>query len=171
QMAAGWFKFTGSSPYPALTANSDHSKFTYGNKQNRQYRMGWSIFYFTLLHVVSKKVFQIQGKRDEGKEGIVLDWISRSIPITFDHRENAIERLSHGIILCEFIQSINSHALARKISHKSSRFAATENLENFQDGLIALGLDRTQLFPISDLIEKKDITSLVNTLSILKHMV
>lgn len=32
------------------------------------------------------------------------------------------------------MQSINSHALVRKISHKSSRFAATENLENFQDG-------------------------------------
>ncbi|GMT11035.1 hypothetical protein PFISCL1PPCAC_2332, partial [Pristionchus fissidentatus] len=153
-MAEGWFKFTGSSPYPALTANSDHSKFTYGNKQNRQFRMAW-----------------IQGKRDEGKETMVLDWISRSIGVSFDDRENAAENFADGIMLCEFLQSINSHALARKISYKSSRFAATENVENFQDGLISLGLNRSQLFPISDLIEKKDITSLVNTLAVLKEMV
>ncbi|GMR40813.1 hypothetical protein PMAYCL1PPCAC_11008, partial [Pristionchus mayeri] len=153
QMAEGWFKFTGASPYPPLTANSDHSKFTYGILQNRQFRMGW-----------------IQGKHDKENENMVLDWIARTVGISLDG-DNAAEKLIDGMILCQFMHCLNSHALARKISYKSSRFGATENLENFQDALIALGLNRSQLFPISDLIEKKELSSLVNTLVTLKKIV
>ncbi|CAJ0582604.1 unnamed protein product, partial [Mesorhabditis spiculigera] len=152
-MAAGWKHFTGKSQYPELTANSTHSQFTYGTKRDRGYRMGW-----------------IQGRRDEREERNMLNWVSNISGQRIDQSDSemALEQLHDGIILCEFLNGLNPHALNRPISHKKSLFAATENMTNFQESVLNFGLRQAELFPPNELLEKRSLDGLIRTLNVLK---
>ncbi|CAI4223440.1 unnamed protein product [Auanema sp. JU1783] len=148
-MAAGWKKFTGQSQYPELTSNSEGSAFTYGSKQNRNFRMSW-----------------LQGRRDEHKENLIMGWISRltNEDLSCGFEEN-LEKLHDGKILCRFLNRLRPNSLVRPINEKPALFSANENISTFLDSLKRFGLTDDDLFPSSDLLEKRDLAGLIATLT------
>ncbi|CEF62595.1 Calponin homology domain and Smooth muscle protein/calponin family-containing protein [Strongyloides ratti] len=151
-MAAGWNKFTGKSPYPELSSNSDHSSVCYGVKTNRNYRLGW-----------------IQGKRDELMEQSVIEWIEIVLK-KFAPSSNEIgEWLKNGVIICEVLEATFPKSLVRKINYKQSQFSSSENIQNFLESAEKLGIRKDHLFEASDLIDEKDLGKVFRTLNILRE--
>ncbi|KHJ89544.1 hypothetical protein OESDEN_10628 [Oesophagostomum dentatum] len=52
-MATGWKRFTGSSPYPVISSSSNGSASTYGSKQDRRYRIPWVRLFIIFRHLIS----------------------------------------------------------------------------------------------------------------------
>uniref|UniRef100_A0A0K0EMV1 Calponin-homology (CH) domain-containing protein n=1 Tax=Strongyloides stercoralis TaxID=6248 RepID=A0A0K0EMV1_STRER len=151
-MAAGWNKFTGKSPYPELSSNSDHSSVCYGVKTNRSYRLNW-----------------IQGKRDEAMEQSVIEWIEVVLKKFAPSNDEIGEWLRDGTIICELLEAISPKSLVRKINYKQSQFSSSENIQNFLESAEKLGIKKDLLFEACDLKDEKDLGKVFRVLNILKE--
>uniref|UniRef100_A0AC35FN33 Calponin-homology (CH) domain-containing protein n=1 Tax=Panagrolaimus sp. PS1159 TaxID=55785 RepID=A0AC35FN33_9BILA len=101
----------------------------------------------------------------------VINWIE-TITRKFAPKENAIgEWLKDGTILCQILDTVYPGSLKAKINTKKSQFSAAENITNFLESAKNVGIDESNLFELSDLLDEKDIGKIIKTLAYLKENV
>jgi len=155
-MAAGWKLWTGHSQYPEIQApvqnGSNGVAFAgsnYGPKQDRNFRIGW-----------------IQGKRDLDHEYELMQWIAKTIGQHPDSNAEFGEFLKDGTVLCKLMQKLKPGS-APRISSKSSSFAISDNIGSFLRAATDYGLRPADLFELTDLTERHNISRVVSTVDAL----
>jgi len=68
------------------------------------------------------------------------------------------EALKSGVILCKLLNKIKPNTI-EKFNTKNVPLAERENIRAYLDGVKKVGLSQSDLFMVSDLYEKKDLTA------------
>ncbi|KAI6237270.1 Calponin-2-like isoform X1 [Aphelenchoides besseyi] len=141
---AGWRTFTGTCPWPTVTANASQTRFTYGPKIDRKFRL-WA-----------------QG-RDRKSDEEMVEFIARTVAVDVPPTNKIGEFLRDGTILWKLLDKMapESSAVSRKRSHRSS----TERIQMFLRRCKELGFEDHQLFELSDLVDEKNLARVLNCLN------
>ncbi|KAI6186374.1 Myophilin [Aphelenchoides besseyi] len=154
---AGWRAFTGTCPWPTVTANASQTRFTYGPKIDRKFRL-WVRF-----HIVFVKInFQAQG-RDRKSDDEMIEFVAKTVGMPVPPRNKIGEFLRDGTVLWKLLDKMapESSAASRKRSHCSS----TERIQMFLRRCKDLGFEDHQLFELSDLVDEKNLARVLNCLN------
>ncbi|VDD97570.1 unnamed protein product [Enterobius vermicularis] len=154
-MAAGWRRFANRSPYPEITSSADHSSVVYGPKSDRRYRIEW-----------------IQGRRNAIEEQQTIEWVAETVGEKAPKDMNEVmEWLQNGIVICRLFEELYPGELIGRINENKSQFHANENITNFLKSAEKSGFLSVDLFELSDLQAKKNISRVLQTLTAIKKRV
>ena len=107
---------------------------------------------------------KLEGKRDPGQEGEVLDWIETILGEKLDRSKPYEEILKNGVVLCKMFNKIVPGSI-RKINEQSTMpFKIMENINGFQEAIKKYGVPVSDVFQTVDLFEKKDIAQVTQCL-------
>jgi len=95
-------------------------------------------------------------KSDPELESHCKQWISQMIGEKIDG--DLSEALKSGVILCKLLNKIKPNTI-EKFNTKNVPLAERENIRAYLDGVKKVGLSQSDLFMVSDLYEKKDLTA------------
>lgn len=80
-----------------------------------------------------------------------------------------MDKIRNGVYLCKLANAFSPGAVARIHQNLALEFRYTENINNFLQACINVGLPRIYLFSIPDLWEKKNIVNVIHCIHSLSH--
>jgi len=104
---------------------------------------------------------KIAGKRDPQQDKEAQEWIESVIGSKFPSGSYE-DALKDGVILCKLVNKLKPNSIA-KINESGGSFKFMENVNNFQKAIKAYGVPDIDVFQSVDLVEKKDISQVTNT--------
>jgi len=99
-------------------------------------------------------------------EGAVMDWIET---ITGEEVDSIYDTLRSGVVLCKLINSIKPGTI-QAIHTKPIPLLEMENIQTYLNACVALGVPTGDLFTVSDLYERKMLSSVNRNLCALARV-
>ncbi|XP_063703541.1 muscle-specific protein 20-like [Culicoides brevitarsis] len=110
-----------------------------------------------------RPLWQIAGKRDPNEEAQAQRWIETIIGEPFPSNLCYEDALRNGVILCKLMSKLSPGSI-NKINTSGGDYKFMDNLNQFQRASIAYGVADVDLFQAVDLVEKKNINLVTQTI-------
>merc|ERR1712242_172139 len=105
----------------------------------------------------------VKCKRDLGQEAEVQRWIEAILGEKVFNGHPYEDVLKDGVVLCKVMNTISPGSIT-KVNTTGSSFKLAENITRFQEALVKYGVNEKDLFQTNDLSEKRDLSTVTNTI-------
>ncbi|XP_011498067.1 PREDICTED: muscle-specific protein 20-like isoform X2 [Ceratosolen solmsi marchali] len=110
-----------------------------------------------------RPLWQVAGKREPEQETEAQQWIEHVIGYKFPPGVNYEDALRDGVILCMLMNKLQP-GIIPKINTSGGDYKMMDNLNQFQRACTIYGVPDVDLFQAVDLIERKNIAQVTNTI-------
>ncbi|PBC33640.1 Muscle-specific protein [Apis cerana cerana] len=106
---------------------------------------------------------RVAGKREPNQEAEAQQWIEQVIGEKFPAGVTYEDALRDGVLLCKLMNKLQPD-LITKINTSGGDYKMMDNLNQFQKACIKYGVPDVDLFQAVDLMERKNIAQVTNTI-------
>ncbi|XP_014203889.1 muscle-specific protein 20-like [Copidosoma floridanum] len=110
-----------------------------------------------------RPLWQVAGKRDPDQEAEAQLWIEQVIGFKFPKDISYEDALRDGVILCMLMNRL-CPGIVSKVNTTGGDYKMMDNLNQFQRACIRYGVPEIDLFQAVDLMERKNISQVTNTI-------
>lgn len=110
-----------------------------------------------------RPLWQVAGKREPSQEIEAQQWIETVLQEKFPPAVSYEDALRDGVLLCKLMNKLQP-GLITKINTSGGDYKFMDNLNQFQKACTKYGVPDVDLFQAVDLMEKKNISQVTNTI-------
>jgi len=110
-----------------------------------------------------RPLWQVAGKREAEQEFEAQQWIETVIGEKFPAGVSYEDAMRDGVIFCKLMNRLQP-GLISKINYSGGDYKMMDNLNQFQNACVKYGVPDVDLFQAVDLIERKNIAQVTNTI-------
>lgn len=110
-----------------------------------------------------RPLWQVAGKREASQEAEAQQWMETVIGRRFPPGVSYEDALRDGVLLCMLMNKLQP-GLISKVNTSGGDYKMMDNLNQFQKACVKYGVPDVDLFQAVDLIERKNIAQVTNTI-------